>query len=346
MSSRQVWLGVILVVTSLVAEAKDPPPGGLLVASVGQQVAMADPLTQTFLKVRAGTVGFLFPAPGGIVFAPDLVGGGTTVIDLKGLRVAERMDGITMPRFGASSDRYLVVAGDVLMLSYPERAPIAMVEADLTSPWQTVMTADGAILLDLERDPAGAKPTRLVAVDLLGRELVYSRQLPGDVVRMALAQGLGLLALADRASHQVRLVEPSGLVAVHVVDTAGTPSDVAFVGERERLVITVQEPPESLLLVVELKKRRKGLKVRKTRIYRLSGSPVRLAPGPWGQRVAVALEGGRIEVIDLDDLEPLAMLELGETPRDLIWCDPMARGPILPEWSDRSSEPRELDIGG
>lgn len=329
-----------------VAGAKEPPPPGLLVASVGQQVVLADPLGGAVRKIRAGTVGFLFPAPGGVVFAPDLLEGRTTVIDLASLKVAERIDGVTMPRFGDLSDRYLVVAGDVLMMSYPERAQIALIEAELSSPWQTLITIDGAFLLDLERSPKPGTGASLAAVDLLGREVVYIRRLEGDVIRMALAQGLGLLALADRASHQVRLVEPSTLVPVQVIDTTGAPSDVAFLGADESLVIAVQEPAESVLMVVEIKKRRKGLKLKKTRIYRLPARPVRLAPGPWGLRVAVAMEGGRVDVVGLDKLISLGTLELGETPRDIVWCDPLAEGPLMPEWSDRTDKPPEIDLGG
>jgi len=346
MRSARWLLVATLIGAAPFAMAKDPPPPGLLVASVGEQVVLADPIGGAMHKLQAGPVGFLFPAPGGIVFAPDLVDGSTTVIDLAGLRVADRIDGVTMPRFGQDADRYVVVAGDVMLLSYPERARIALIEAELTSPWQTVITADGAILLDLERGPGSDMRPTLAAVDLLGREVVYRRRLDGDVIRMALGQHLGLLALADQASSEIRLVEPSQLAVVLAVPTQGAPIDVAFVGEDELLVVAVVEPSASTLQVVELKRRRsKGLKIKKTRLFHLSGPPVRLAPGPWGLRVAVAEEGGRVEVVELDHLELVSTLELGSTPRDLVWCDPAAAGPLLPEWSDRSHEPRKLEIG-
>ena len=55
-------------------------------------------------------------------------------------------------------DRYVVVAGDVLMVSYPDRAVLGTVEAEIDYPWQVVMISD-SVLLVLERGPVGEGPT-------------------------------------------------------------------------------------------------------------------------------------------------------------------------------------------
>ena len=85
-------------------------PVGLIAASSGEVVVVSDPMTGASLSFQTGPVAWLFPAPGGVVFAPDLVHGSTAVIDLRSLTTQEPLAGITMPRFGTLTDRYLVVA--------------------------------------------------------------------------------------------------------------------------------------------------------------------------------------------------------------------------------------------
>jgi len=96
---------LMALVSVAVAKDKVSPPYGVLGASVGDEVVLVSPITGHAKPLRTGPVAWLFPAPGGILFAPDLVNGKTTVIDLRSLTVRETIPGVTMPRFGSASDR-------------------------------------------------------------------------------------------------------------------------------------------------------------------------------------------------------------------------------------------------
>jgi hypothetical protein len=219
---------IVVLSTTLLAAgpapARDPsPPAGLLAASVEQTVVLADPASGESVAFETGPVGWLFEAPGGVLFAPDLVDGRTTVIDLRTRGVADRFEGVTMPHFGPSADRYAVVAGDVLLVTYPERAVIARLAAGIDRPWQVEMFSESALIaLERGEDAGGAV---LSAVDMVTRQVVYRRPLPGDVRRFALSRSLGLLALADPSSSSVPLVAPATLTGVASLPMGGADAD-------------------------------------------------------------------------------------------------------------------------
>lgn len=330
---------------ALQAAARDPmTAGGVVAASAGERVVLLDPASGAVARFDTGPVGFLFPAPGGLLFAPDLVNGRTAVLDLRTATVAERLDGVTMPRFGGQADRYLVIAGDVLAFTYPERAPLLRVRAGIESPWQVLMTPDDMMVLVLERRPDGGGPSTLVAVDLIDRKVVQRAILPGDVTRMAMSQQLGLLALADRTESSVALLEPATLATVLRIPVEGSPVDVAFARDGNRLVTVSNSGGRAALSAVELKPGRREIKVKPRLETELGAPAVRLALDPTGAFAAVALSPGRVEVRELDKGAVVGAVELGDTPRDLAWCDPTREGPVMPEWSDRQPTPAVRDL--
>jgi len=342
-----IALAALLVFgTVRIAAEKPPPYPGVIAASVGESVVLADPDGGWTREFAAGTVGWLYEAPGGALFAPDLVNGRTMVLDLIGLRVADSFDGVTTPCFGPSPDRYAVVAGDVLVVSYPERSPMARIEAGIDYPWQ-VMVPTESILLALERGPDGEGEGVMTAVDLVTHELVYRRPIAGDVRRMALSPKWGLLALADAAVDAVHLVAPANLLPVLSLKTDGSPTGVGFLGEGKDLVaasVTAAGGGELRLWI--LKKADEGLKVKKSFNIPLEAPPVRLSVSPLADRVAVGMESGRIAIVDAKEHEVTGVIELGGTPRDVVWCDPTSPGPILPEWSDQKAPEMRLDAPG
>jgi len=342
---------VVIVVLAAVmmrpAGAKEELPPGLLAASVGEQVILAAPLTGKQVEYPSGPVGWLYPAPGGVLFAPDLVNGVTTVIDLKIGLVLDRLTGVTMPIFGGSADRYVVAAGDVLLLSYPERAYIARIEAKVENPWQMLVTDDDGLLLVLERRPDGKGPCSLAAIDLHSRQIAYRRPLSGDVVHFDLSYSLRLLALAERYGHQVYIADPSSLRPVKTFALEGPPQDVAFAGTGEILAIALSRPDQGKgeLLIIELKTKDSELKEKRRHLTLLPSPPVRIAVGPWQRRLAVALASGQVVIVEVDKGILLNTVTLPEGIRDLVWCDPQASGPLLPEWSDRRKQEPQLSIG-
>ncbi|PWB76903.1 MAG: hypothetical protein C3F15_04355 [Holophagae bacterium] len=337
-------VGAALLIAPL-ALAKDPPqPLGLLAASAGETVVLAEPLGPQVTQFETGPVGWLYEAPGGALFAPDLVNGRTTVIDLRTGQVADRFDGVTMPHFAPAGDRYVVVADDVLLVSYPERAVMTRMAAGIRYPWQVEMVSD-TVLLVLERGPDGNGAATLHAVDLATRQVVFRRELAGDVRRFALSRALGLLAFADASSGTVELVLPATLTPVGSLEMGGGVRDVAYLDSRGELaaVAAAADGTSGELKVWKLKPTDGGLKVKKERALPLPGTPVRLAIAPDERQLAVALDPGSILVVDVDELVVARTLELVSPPRDLVWCDPARPGPVLPDWSD--DNPPELRLG-
>jgi hypothetical protein len=344
---RRVLL-LLLVLTGVVgaAQAKDPPPPpGIIAASVGEQVVLVDPDGQWSRQFETGKVGWLYPAPAGVLFAPDLIRGRTTVFDLLGQAVAARLDAVTMPHFGPQPDRYVVVLGEVMMLSYPDRAIVSRFDAAIDHPWQVIVISSTAVLV-LDRQPDGEGGSTLIAADPISRRVVYRRRLPGDVRRMAISRELGLIAFADSGSARIRLVEPLTLAPVAEFATAGPAVDVAFLSDGKALVAAVETPGGAGgAHVWRLKKKKTGLRIRREAAVGLSAAPVRLAPWPGGHRVAVGLATGTIEILDLDSKKERVArrIDLPGVPRDVVWCDPTRPGPSLPDWSD--DKPPELVIG-
>jgi len=177
---RAIFAVGILAITTGVWSEKKPPPVGILAASAGESVVLADPLNRWSKSFDIGTVGWLFQAPGGVLFAPDLVRGKTTVLDLRGRRIVDHIEGVTMPHFGPSPDRYFVAAGDILVVSYPDRAIISRIAAEIGHPRQVIPASDTVVLV-LEWSPDGSPKSILSAIDLPSRQVVFRRPLAGDV---------------------------------------------------------------------------------------------------------------------------------------------------------------------
>lgn len=332
---------VVLGLIATVVAAKDEPSPGVIAASVAEVVALADPVTGQVKTFEAGTVGWLYEGPAGLLFAPDLIAGKTTVFNLRAVAVADRIDGVTVPHFGPKlPDRYIVVAGDVLMVSYPDRAVIGTVEAEIDYPWQVVMISD-SVLLALEKGPLGEGPTYLTAVDMVSRQIVYRRKLPDSVGRIGLSREFGLLVYTDAASDVVRLVDPATLSQVLTLATAGPVNDAVFLDSIKMLAaVSPSGNGGGELRLWKLKAKKGDLSVKKEESAAFDRVPLRIAHSPAEDQVAVTFEGGRIDVISLHSLEVVRTFELSGTPRDVVWCDPSRPGPMAPEWS--SDSPPEL----
>jgi hypothetical protein len=337
-------LGLVLCVPAL-AKKKAVPAQGLIAASVGDDVVVVQPILGQAKHMETGPVAWLFPAPGGILFAPDLVNGRTTVIDLRTQIVREVMDGVTMPHFGVLSDRYVAIASKILIMSYPERALISSIDFAIERPWQVAVVADDRVLLALERSHDGAGEPVLAAVKLDEGRPVYRRPLAGDPRRFSLSEETGLLALADTEGRQVVLMDPASATPFQALPVAGRPMDLAFVGDGTSLVIAAAaEDDRGILVLIKLKQEKKNGIVTKERwTLDLRSAPVRLAVSPDRRHVAVASTSGGLSVIDISRQEEALSLGLAEVPRDLVWCDPTRPGPMLPEWSDR--KPPSIDLG-
>jgi hypothetical protein len=255
-----------------------------------------------------------------------VIHGRTTVIDLRTLSVVERMDGLTMPHFGDNPDRYVALPGDVLVLSYPDRALIAKISATIAHPWQVVIAPDGGAMVILERLPDGGDP-HISAVNLTSRQVVYRRALDRNIVHMALSSKLGLLALADPDASTVHLAEPSTLMPVAARATEGRPNDLAFSRDDELLATALDTGGDggALELALFRRSKKKGLYVAKEHTVPLPATPIRVDASPDGQYVAVALVDGTVVIVDLR------------------WCDPSLEGPTAPEWSDGTPDTPDFE---
>lgn len=339
------WWALLCCLVAPVAARDAGTPTGVMAASVGDTVVLADPATGATRSLEAGRVAWLFPAPGGVLFAPDLVHGSTAVIDLRTQTAGEPLAGVTMPRFGQLADRYVVVSSRVLVVSYPERALMNRFEFGFERPWQVVVAADNSVLLVLEREPEGEGGAVFSAVNLGDGRLVYRRPLEGDVRHFALSPTLGVVAFADRALGGVVLAEPSDLARQAVFDAAARPEDLAFGGDGSTLTVAAANDAGGTLHIWKLARKKEGpIEIRKGWQLALAAAPLRLAASPDGRFVAVATADGRVQVVDVAARLPGRSIELGAPPRDLVWCDPTIPGPSLPVWSDTA--PPSLDLGG
>jgi hypothetical protein len=274
----------------------------------------------------------------GALFAPDLVNGRTTVLDLRLGQVADRFEGVTMPHFAPAGDRYVVVADEVLLVSYPERAVLTRMDADIRYPWQVEMLSD-TVLLALERGTDGAGPAVLHAVDLSPN---ISSGASWRVTRRSPCRRHQAVAFADASSGTIELVAPATLTPVGSVQIGGRVRDVAFLDLQGGLaaVAAAADGSGGELKFWKLKVADGGGKVKKERALALTGIPTRLAIAPGERQLALALEPGSVAVVDVEELATLAIHELAGPPRDLVWCDPDRPGPFLPDWSD--DDPQEL----
>jgi len=331
---------LVALAITLPCAAKNHPPTGILAASVGDSVVLIEPVGGHTVSFDTGPVGWLFPAPGGILFAPDVINSRTTVVSLLSAAVVDRIDGLTMPHFGGSPDRYIAIVGEVIVASYPDRGIIKQIPADIDHPWQVIVSPDDAAMLVLERLPDGSTGVHMTTVNLITRQVIQSRPLAGDIVHMALSPQLGLLALADAGSGQIRLVEPATLTPMASRPESGRPVDVVFARGGDVLATAVAGGTGAGLVdLAFFKSSKKGLRLDKEFSVPLAAAPVRIDASPDGNHVAVALEGGAVAIVDVKDKTVVGRAELPGTPRDLRWCDPTREGPMIADWSDGEAPP-------
>lgn len=344
--SRLAASVVLLMICVATSGAQNRPPLGVVAASVADQVFVVDPATGRTVPFQTGPVAWLFPAPGGVLFAPDLVNSRTTVIDLRRLRVSDSIRGVTMPRFGTLADRYLVLSRQLLVMSYPDRALMNRFEIPFENPWQVEVLAGNTVLLVLERLPETGGEVRLTAVNLGEGRLVYRRPLAGDVRHFAASPVLGLMALAAAEARQVILADPATLTPVAVFATDGKPIDLVFADDGSTLAVAVElSNGGGELLIWKLKKeKKKGLQKKKEWVVPLAGPPRRLAGSPDGRHVAAGLASGAMQVVELTSRALVSTAEFSDAPRDVVWCDPSIEGPLLPNWSDNDQP--DLSLGG
>jgi hypothetical protein len=333
-----IVLGALAI--TLPCSAKNHPPTGILAASVGDSVVLIEPVSGRTVAFDTGPVGWLFPAPGGILFAPDVINARTTVISLLAAAVVDRIDGLTMPHFGGSPDRYVAVIGEIVVASYPDRAVIKTIPAEVHNPWQVIVSPDDAAMLVLERLPDGSTGVHITMVNLITRQVIQSRPLAGNIVHMALSPKLGLLALADADSSQIHLVEPATLTPMASRPVKGRPIDVVFARGGEALAAAVNAGDGTGTVdLTFFKSGKKGLRLDRESSIPLAAAPVRIDASPGGDHVAVALEGGAVVIVSVKDRLIVGQFELPGTPRDLRWCDPLREGPMIADWTDGEAPP-------
>jgi len=335
--------------------AKEDPPVGLVAVSGGDVVVLANPVFGNTRSIPTGPVAWLFPAPGGTLFAPDLVHGKTTVIDLRTMSARDAIDGVTMPHFGDFPDRYVVLGKRLLyvvlgkrllVVSYPERALMDSFEVRFDNPWQVAVVADNTVLFVLERSPEGDSGAVMTTLNLGEGRVVYRRPLAGDVRHFALSPKLGMIALADADSGQVVLADPATLTPRLAYFVNGKPVDLVFADDGTTLVVAVaREDGGGELAVWKIKMdKKKGLQRKKERTVSLAGLPIRIAVSPDGRDVAVGLATAELQIVRVENLEIVAVSTLPAAPRDVVWCDPSMEGPLLPDWSDDDAP--QLNLGG
>jgi hypothetical protein len=327
------------------AAAKDKPFPGLIAVSAGESVELVNPTTGEMTAIPTGPVAWLFPAPGGTLFAPDLVNGTTTVIDLVTKTARDRLNGITMPHFGTRADRYLVVARQLLLVSYPDRALMNSYEIAFHNPWQVAIIADDSVLLVLERDPTGHDTTAMVAVNLEDGRMVYRRPLHGDIRHFALSPALAVIALGDASGGQVVLTDPATLTPQAAFSVGGSPVDLVFVDTGSVLAVAAElagGAGELVLWKIKAEKKN-GLVQKKEWRIALEGAPVRIVASPDERYLAVGFAGGRLQIVDVKSRTTVQSVVLPGDPRDIVWCDPEVAGPLLPQWTDDT--PPTLDFG-
>lgn len=346
LTSSFCTFALLLAFSAPTISARDEPAVGMLAASVGSEVILVDPTGGDMRSFSTGPVAWLFPAPGGMLFAPDLVNSRTTVIDLRTLSSRETIPGVTMPRFGPLPDRYLVLSKQLLVMSYPGRALMNRFEIPFQHPWQVEVLAENRVLFVLERLPQGGVGVSLTAVNLGEGRVVYRRPLDGDVRHFAVSPTLGLMALAAAEAGRVILTDPATLTPVETYVTGGAPVDLAFVDDGTVLAVAVERSDGGGEVVIwKIKQtKKKGLERKKEWIVPLAGPPVRLASAPDGRHLAAASNSGQIQVFEVTTRSLTAAADLGAAPRDVVWCDPSVEGPLLPDWSDDDAP--TLDLSG
>ncbi len=338
MSWFRWFIAGLVVWWALPCFAGEEAPAGRVAVSCDSQVVLVDPAGGGTAAVETGPVGWLYPAPGALLFAPDTVDGRTTVIELRSGTVAERLAGVTLPVFGQADDRYVVaVPGRVLVVSFPDRVVLSEHEVDLRRPWRTGVSADGLFLYVLERPGAGA-PAAVAVVDLLAGTLAGRKELPGDAVDMVLLEELGLVALAEPEEGAIELRSGSSLDVEARIEGGGAPAALAWNGTHW-LWAAESHGDAGAVERWRIQRRSKGLSARPKGRLALPARPVRMAVDPAGRWLAVGAEGDELWIVPAG-LDRLARrVTLPAPPRDVVWPDLDRPGPLLPEWSDRGPAP-------
>lgn len=340
------WCAFVLVVGSMwlsPADAAKPVVArGVLAMSSGDQVVIVDPGSVGIRSLETGPVGFLFPAPAAILFAPDVVNGRTTVIDLRSGRVVELISGVTMPHFGPWPDRYLVVAGALTMVSFPERSLIYRMKGAFDRPWHVRLGPEGTTVLILEREPSGIGGSTISAVDLVNRRVVFSKDFDHDLVRFAMAPESGVMAVVDQTAGDIVLLDSMTLAEMLRLPVPEGATDVVVLKEGRVLVAA---GASGRLLRWDFKVKSDSLEVEEDDPFIIPGRALRLAVGPDGRLVAAVTDQGLMVVIDSKKGEAVRQWEVPLPLRDLRWIDTDQAGPILPSWSDRSLGPEGVKLG-
>ena len=329
---------------SAVWAKKESPPVGLVAVSGGDVVALVDPALGNTMEIVTGPVAWLFPAPGGTLFAPDLVHGKTTVINLRTTRVLDTINGVTMPHFGDFPDRYVVLGKQVLVVNYPERAVIDRFEVRFEHPWQVAVVADNTVLVVLERSPDGDTTPVMSALNLRDGKMSYQQPMASDFRHFAISPAFGVIALADAGANRVVLADPATFSPRAAFPVTGKPVDLVFAVGGTFLVVAVErEDGGGELAVWKIKNdKKKGLYRKQEWTVPLAGPPVRIAVSPDERDVAVGLATAELQIIRVENHEVVAAAELPAEPRDVVWCDPSTEGPLLPEWSDDDKPQSDL----
>lgn len=334
------WMSLAIGMWAAVAVAAPPEPTGVIALSGGDTVTLVDPAgTDSERSIEAGTVGFLYPAPGGLLLAPDLLAGRTTVVDLRTGRVRDVMSKVTQPHFGPYRDRYLVVAGDLVFVSWPERSLISRVEADITRPWQVFFSPEGMSVMVFERAPDGNGPSSVTAVDLTSHRVVGQRTWNAGVVRIDVGLELGLMATANVGQRRVEIYDPATLSPITAIPLDQPPSDVVFANGDERLLAAEGTRVERW----RLKRRSDGLDIRALDGVDLGAEVVRLVVAPDGRWVAAVTAAPEVVLIDSRKGDVGRRWPLATPVRDVVWSDPGVSGPVLPHWSYDGGGPESSD---
>ena len=332
------------MLSAMTIEARKPVvPHGILALSSGNEVVLIQPGSDSeVVSLETGPVGFLFPAPGGVLFAPDVVNDRTNVIDIKAARTGELISGVTMPHFGPWADRYLVVAGALTMVSYPERSLIFRMDGSFDRPWQVQLGPEGTTVLILERTPSGKGGTTISAVDLGNRRVIYTKHFDHDLEHFFIAPGVGLLAVVDRSAGDIALLNSKTLGEMRRLTVPNGATDVVVLKGGRQLVAS---GADGLLMRWDLKAKDDGLEIKADDPIDVAGRTTRLVVGPEGRLLAAATDEGFLVLIDSKRGETLRQWKIPTPIRDLKWIDSDRRGPILPSWSDRGFGPEGVKLG-
>lgn len=342
-AGRFLAIGLLACLWCLPVDAGKPiVPRGVLAMSSGDQVVLVDPGSSRVQSLETGPVGFLFPAPAGILYAPDIVNNRTTVIDLQSGRVVELISGVTMPHFGPRKDRYLVVAGALTMVSFPERSLIFKIDGEFDRPWDVQLGPEGTTVLILERGPSGEGGATISAVDLIHRRIVYSKAFDHDLVRFSMVPAAGVMAVVDRTTGEIVLLSSLTLDEMRRLTVPGGATDVVALSGGE---ILVASGADGHLLQWKLKVKNDELNVELEDPIVVPGRTIRLAVGPDDRLIAAATDQECLIVVDSKKGDEIGQWPIPSALRDFQWVDTDQRGPLLPSWSDSGFGPEGAELG-